>query len=508
MTIEFQPSLNLPPLSWCARARKSGGVTIRHGADVETRADGFVEGAWNGNFDDFDFDQAEVLAGTGARLRDGALVFAAPFHPLERLFVLRSDHEILISNSLVFLLAEAQDGLDFTYKNYFFDLVKMVRRGIEGPTSTLRTRSGRLVELFRCCNLEIGRDLSLHRAPKPLGPAPACFADYYGALRKAAIELAANAAAPGRRKTYRLVAACSRGYDSTAATAIAREAGCQEGVTFVRSIHVSGHPLLGVKTVAVDDSGADTLRALGMSVTEYERFGLASLSGHPRAEFYLSPSTSTDASMRLMEASLRGSVLVSGRHGERYWGLGRRCRRSHLREVDDCVLHGQNLGEFRLRAGFLQFPVPYVRALHGPAIFRITHSPEMRPWRLGAGAYDRPIARRIAEEAGVPRAWFGQVKCGAGHVREAPNADSERDFHDFLQSSVPPDIVRRLDRRPLNDRTPRHRKLNYIRTQYSHLPFVSTAMDLLQTERMHVMWNSIHLYKFHWGFEKITSRYR
>ncbi len=209
-----------------------------------------------------------------------------------------------------------------------------------------------------------------------------------------------------------------------------------------------------------------------------------------------------------MEASLRGSVLVSGRHGERYWGPRSRCRRSHLREVDDCVLSGHNLGEFRLRAGFLHFPVPYVGALHGPAIFRITHSPEMRPWRLGASAYDRPIARRIGEEAGVPREWFGQVKRGAGFFRDAAITDSERDFHDFLRSSVPLDVVRRLDRRPLSERVPSHRKLNYFRTEYSHLPFVSAAMDLLQTERWHMMWNSIHLYKFHWGFEKITSRYR
>ena len=35
----------------------------------------------------------------------------------------------------------------------------------------------------------------------------------------------------------------------------------------------------------------------------------------------------------------------------------------------------------------------------------------MKPWSV-AKSYDRPIARRIAEEAGVPRHLFGQVKKG------------------------------------------------------------------------------------------------
>ncbi len=33
----------------------------------------------------------------------------------------------------------------------------------------------------------------------------------------------------------------------------------------------------------------------------------------------------------------------------------------------------------------------------------------MNPWRVGGG-YDKPIARRIAEERGVPRSLFGQTK--------------------------------------------------------------------------------------------------
>jgi hypothetical protein len=214
----------------------------------------------------------------------------------------------------------------------------------------------------------------------------------------------------------------------------------------------------------------------------------------------------TDFSMRGMEAGLAGRLVVSGRHGERSWSPGRRSARRHLRETDECLLSGHSLGEFRLRAGFLHFPVPYVRALHGRAIRRITRSGEMRPWRLGTD-YDRPIARRIAEEAGVPREAFGQRKMGAGVESRRLAPDSERDFLDFVAASVPDSLRRRLDTRPLDDRRYLHDRLAYVRTNYSHLPGADVLLDLVGSDRLHMLWNSIGLYQFHWGAARIARRY-
>jgi hypothetical protein len=132
----------------------------------------------------------------------------------------------------------------------------------------------------------------------------------------------------------------------------------------------------------------------------------------------------------------------------------------------------------------------------------------MLPWRLGTGYYDRPIARRIAEEAGVPRENFGHKKFGAGmkSSREL-NTESEQDFQEFLVSEVPEAIRRRLDPRPPTGRIANHRKLAYIRTQYSHLPLVAPLLDVLQADRWHKMWNSTRLYQFHWGLSKLRVRY-
>ncbi len=88
--------------------------------------------------------------------------------------------------------------------------------------------------------------------------------------------------------------------------------GVRKGSPSFEAFTPPGHPLLGVKTVLGDDSGADALRAMGMTVTEYERVGLATLSGHPTAEFYWSPASGTDSSMRL-----DGSLTARERPGFR-----------------------------------------------------------------------------------------------------------------------------------------------------------------------------------------------
>lgn len=508
MYLEFEESNALPLMSWCASVGRDGVVRVWHGQGVETRSDRFLEGAWDGDFEAFDFDGAMSVAGSGAVLRDGVCVFAAPFHPLEKIFVLQGERETLLSNSLVFLLEQADDGLDSAHPTYFFDLVRMVRRGItRQPTATLPTARGRRVEIYVACRLWIDADLRLQCRPMPLGHPPTNYAEYFELLRGTAERIVRNAADPARKRTYQSVAACSRGYDSTACAAIASQVGCTRGYSFARSGSPNRHPLLGMTKPFEDDSGEESLRALGIEATVRDRLEVLKIPGHPKAEFFMRPAASTDASERIMEDLLQGSVFFSGRHGERFWGPTSRCARRHLREMDDVNLSGHAYGEFRMRAGFVHLPLPYVGALHGPAIYRITHSEEMLPWKLGTGYYDRPIARRIAEEAGVPRECFGHAKRGSGESASSLGEESERDFQEFLRNEVPEDVRRRLDPRRAAERNKMHYRVAYVRTQYSHYRPVEWALDVFQTDRMHRLWGSQYQYVFHWGFEKMRVRY-
>jgi len=84
MKIEFQLISSLPRLAWCASLRKNEGVVrILHGPWVETRNDCFFEGARDGPFETYRFDQASMLAGSGGRMLDEAILFASPDHTAE-----------------------------------------------------------------------------------------------------------------------------------------------------------------------------------------------------------------------------------------------------------------------------------------------------------------------------------------------------------------------------------------------------------------------------------------
>ncbi len=96
---------------------------------------------------------------------------------------------------------------------------------------------------------------------------------------------------------------------------------------------------------------------------------------------------------------------------------------------------GHGLAELRLVVGFIQLPVPFIGARRKADIVKITESAEMDPWRL-RNDYDRPIARRIAEEAGVPRHLFGQSKMGSVVIFHRPSIPYgktlRREFFQYL----------------------------------------------------------------------------
>lgn len=58
-------------------------------------------------------------------------------------------------------------------------------------------------------------------------------------------------------------------------------------------------------------------------------------------------------------------------------------------------------------------PIPMIGSDRWTELAALSNSKEMKPWSVRE-IYDRPIPRRIAEEAGVKRNDFGQLKAGAG----------------------------------------------------------------------------------------------
>lgn len=106
------------------------------------------------------------------------------------------------------------------------------------------------------------------------------------------------------------------------------------------------------------------------------------------------------------------------------------------------------MAEFRLIKGVFHCPVPFWGITRVGDLRRISISKEMAPWSLG-GNYDRPIARRIIEDAGVPRGNLPSKKNTAlsSYFLWPYSPDAVRSFRQFLTArklAAPPSWMVRI----------------------------------------------------------------
>src|SRR3954470_14396537 len=128
MRFNFQLDDSLPRLAWCARvSRGADAVTVRHGPWVETSARLFFEGAWNAAFGEGNPSLATACFGSGGELLDRGIRFVTPTHMLERIHLMTVGDDVVVSNSLAFVLAETGEEVDPAYKFYHFDLMTNMR---------------------------------------------------------------------------------------------------------------------------------------------------------------------------------------------------------------------------------------------------------------------------------------------------------------------------------------------------------------------------------------------
>ena len=401
MRFIFDRDDSLPRLAWCARVeRGSADVRVRHGPWVETGDEFFFEGAWSGSFSDGNPSAAVAAFGSGGELgeRGGAAVarFVTPTHMLERLHMIQLDDAVIVSNSLPFTLAEAGDTVDERYKFYHFDLMTNMR-GYRRYKPSVRTRAGRELRVFFHTNVVVGPDLSLELEEKQLPPEFRDYDHYLGYLREIVRQVQENATDPGRVQQYPPLATISSGYDSPAVALLAREVGCTEAITF-------GKARPGYDEE--DDSGREIADVLGLKVLEFDRLNYRSLDCFPEAEFLAYGAGGEEVVFAPLDDVLAGRTLYTGYLGDAVWS---RVSRRVNTELLMLYPGGSSLGEFRLRVGFIHFPLPTVGYIRHPSIYAISNSAPLRPWALG-NDYDRPIPRRMLEEVGVPRNAFGRTK--------------------------------------------------------------------------------------------------
>lgn len=471
----------LPSLAWCAvLSRDSETIEVRHGPGVHTWSDGWCEGAWDGPFGEAGFDRAVTFAGTGARVRAGRIVFVSGTAIGDPLCVLHCGRDVFISNSIVFAMAAAGDepsaGVPY-YEHHYF---RQAREGLQGSRRSLRTRRG-AATFFECANLVVGAEHRVERIEKPAPPEPRSFSDYEKLLDGAVGSVLRNAADPDRARGYRPLATVSRGYDSPALAVLASRHGCREAATF-----------LGPPGWA-DDDGSEIAERLGLEAKAYPTDFAPADRCFPEAEFCVCPH-GTARGYLAAEDDLRGAVLLTGCSGDRILSAAAPAA-PELRYHARSGMPG-SVNEFRLRVGFSVLRAYFTGWQHADAIHRISRSAEMQPWSV-KGPYDRPIPRRILEEAGVPRSAFGASKMAALRgliVRPDDLCERSRLAYDaFAQELGAPRWLELRSRvlARIDARLPRRFRRRF-------------------RARVSARWRSPVQagYLFHWGFQHTRQRYR
>jgi len=494
-----------PQLAWLARCDIGNRVvSVRHGSRVEHHENWICEAVWDGPFGSGDFDVTDIVFGSGVRCRDEAAVFVSASAPVDRLHVLRDESGAWVSNSLPCLLAAAGARLDPAGCDYMA-ILRSVGKGLEWARRPLPSTAGE-VELIYHDNLRWdGR--SLVRVPKPHPVRDfGTFERFVGFLDAALEALAENLSSAARRCPYRMLGTLSSGYDSTAVAALACRHGLEEAVTFdegVASIDRLDEPKA--------DTGAEIGRHLGLRVEEIPSDAWRRVGPDAAIPFLAGDGNGMLALFAGAEARLSGRVLLTGLAGDAFWDGRNRPSRGTF------DLHGApgglSLSEYRLRTGFIHVPMPYVGAVQVDDLLRLSRSEEMRPWSVGGG-YDRPVCRRIVEEAGVPRQLFGMSKKGA-RVRLSERATfwSSAFVHDYLdwlrgeraswwsRGRIPPDWVSKAAN-PVQDLL---RSVVGLLRQRLGVP----VRRIYVTRRLEYMASreSLYRYLFPWAVDRCRSSY-
>ena len=367
-----------------------------HGSRVEV-GEGFAcEAVWPDRFAGGGFDLAAIVAGSGVRVRDGEAVFVASTSTVDRLHSVERPDGPLVSNSLACLTSAIGARARLDYWRYLRDMGS-IGEGLDRYRRTIPT-TGPPVRLTYFNNLVWDGGRLVERDKPPVTAALASFGEYRRFMRETMAGIASNMADPGRRHPYAWLGTVSSGYDGATVTALGVEVGCKQAVTFDRSRRDE------------PDSGEAVARALGIEPLVIERASwyrrAIELDPLPEAPFLAAAPNGELAPFAAAREELKGRVLLTGFQGGAAWSLEGRNPGPQIVRRDSS---GLGFIEFRLVAGFINCAPAFWTATRSADVEAVNRSEELRPWVVG-DSYQRPFARRIVEEAGVPRTAFGQRK--------------------------------------------------------------------------------------------------
>ena len=420
----------LPKLGWWADFDVSNdSLSVLHGTSVEPGDRFLVEGVWDGDFSLGEFHRSEAFFGSGIRLEDGDVYFVASSATVDRLFICQDGSHVFASNSLLIMLAQIEATLnpDLDYRRQTMSMMEGI--DCENNRFPIRHKSIDYLTQFTCKNAVVSNGEATYYRRDTTRSFDG-FEHYFSELNSTLVRIGANYTDSSRATNVRPFGTLSTGYDSTAVTCLSREIGVKECFTYTGSWskRSTNDPAFDARPIA---------SALGVEVISLNSSGIRSAVD----EQFMQAASRLGAQTKLLplaahiESHCDSAVLFTGYHGGSVWGMNPKAslvgRALKKRDVS-----GLDLAELRLKSGFVNVPVPFIFASNIESILAVSRAKDMAPWRLNTG-YDRPIPRRILEEAGVDRYLFGTEKAAVFNRYSRPaNTSLRLDFEDYLQQEL------------------------------------------------------------------------
>jgi hypothetical protein len=412
--INYYPVSDLPKLAWLAIAGRNSleELAVFHGSSVECREAWMVEGVWDGDFQAGDFHKAENVFGSGIRVEGKRIYFVTSSALVDHLFYCFDRGRLLVSNSLLVLLgitgASLDDQHDYTQESMSVEGgIRQYKKEFRVLHPEIKTFYQVFYENMVFENGEVSFELKngVHEIKS--------FEEYYELMRDVLSRVKRNWESPERKVPVTAFSTISSGYDSTAVSCLGKDM----GVKICFSVKKPASAIPWAPRYGFEDDGSAAAEALGLDVvyldslppgaSEDEVLFLSTNYGKSDNNTMLN-AVAFSPMAAYIEGHCSAAVVFTGFYGNVIWdmNLPERLLGDEIAGSAD-----YSFSEIRLKSGFINVAVPYILARNIRSIVAVSNSKEMEPWRLH-NSYDRPIPRRIAESAGVPRQAFGLKKKG------------------------------------------------------------------------------------------------
>lgn len=427
MKFEYLTHPTFPKLGYVAKVEPTR-VEVKHGLWVETHDNWFSDGAWDGDCLEPP-EEKDFLLGSAVRANyDRCLTVLTSQSPIDRLFVVAmEDGAVRFSNSLPLLLMELDDSLDPQWP-YYRSVFMAAELGVNMTQRQIPTKRGFQVQVVLNCSVSLtvatsGQEIVVDIEPRAPEPPFRSYEHYRSTLARVVKSVVGNAEDARRQHPFSPIPSISAGYDSSVIAVLAAEAGCKRALTLLRYTD-DGEELV--------DYPGEVASTVGLELIEVRRGEWKEGDGDVEQAALIAATSTTfmDVVMLAYEPHLPSKLLIVGYAGDNVWDANNfRCYRDIVQSAGP--ISGRSLAEHRLAHGYVIFPVPFIGHTAHPSIFNITNSPEMAEWNIG-GSYNRPIARRIVEEAGVRRGSFatkkyaGSARVGSSRTSYSGRSKAER----------------------------------------------------------------------------------